>query len=132
MSVKDDAANKANDFVDAINDAARKESLFVEEIPPPFPEYNLSAKERNNTDPRQTPSMDFDPKDWKSHYVRYDMGDPDDVALAEEVNDGVFEGTHIVAREEWVHTKEGSSFILMKYLTKKKKPPSKKTPDDTE
>lgn len=92
-----------------------------------FIDVFAEARRLEDTD---TPRIDPDPKEeskvpkhrYEAHYARYNMDDPDAVARLEKVRteclNGNEAGTHIVTREEWVHTKDGETYVVLSWVVR--------------
>jgi len=111
-----------NDFVDAIQEAMNFDSRnHPEELPPLFPTPSR-IQDRDPTlptDAQETQSQ-FDSSLLEAKYQRFDLSDPLDVKCLEEVNNKVLKQGWLLAREEWVHTKNGGSYVILKYLVNHK------------
>jgi hypothetical protein len=122
--------DRSKDFVEVIQTTNSGSRDFPEEIPPIFPQPER-IKDRPIGEPAPDPNRDLlQKKDLTAKYARFNMGDPDDVRRLEDINNKVLKEGWMLAREEWVHTKDGKTFVLLKYLEskpKKTKQPTTKT-----
>lgn len=120
------AADKGSDFVDAISQAAKADRVY-EEIPPTFPTASMPADKPIDHIEQERANNALNPENFEAHYGRFDMADMEEVEQLEEINNHVLRDGWVMAREEWVHTKEGSSFVIVKYLIAKNKPGKART-----
>lgn len=67
----------------------------------------------------------------KAKYDRFDMCDPDDIKRLEKVNNSILQDGWLLAREEWVRTKDGGTFVIVKYMESKKVKKKKDTSEPT-
>ncbi len=121
------AGDKSKDFVDAISEMNFGARDSPEEIPPLFPQPDR-IQDRPIGEEAPDPDRNMlKPKDLTAKYARFDMAEPDDIRRLEQINNRILKEGWIMAREEWVHTKDGSTFVLVKYLESHHK---KAKPDD--
>jgi len=118
------SADRRNDFVDAIGAAINAtDRAQPEEIPPLFPTPDR-IQDRGPTlptDPTEDASSGVDPQQLEAKYQRFDLADPLDVEQLENINNRILKEGWLHAREEWVHTKSGSTYVILKYLINHKK-----------
>jgi hypothetical protein len=134
--------NFADDFFDAIGTANDPENL--REIPalhpaarsafPPGKWRNVAKEEEGRTAPGAENQLFEQPKGkFKARFGRFDLNDDTQRAELEEIeNSCLTPGKNwILAREEWYNTKDGDTYVVVKYLEfipekKTKKPPEAK------
>lgn len=127
-------ADHRNDFIDAIQEAMDADARSrPEELPPLFP-TPARIQDRDPDLPTDEPetTSQLDSSQLEAKYQRFDLSDPLDVERLEGVNNKVLKEGWLLAREEWVHTKNGGSYVILKYLinhkpkqTKKREPPTR-------
>lgn len=99
------------------------EDCIREEVPPPKR--------------KSTPSLvETSAKDFRARYQRFDIADPDDVAELEKINNHIMQDGWLPGREEWIHTRDGGTYVVLKWLErvtplKKKATPEKDETDAT-
>lgn len=124
-------SDKSSDFVDVIQEANYGSRELPEEIPELFPVPDR-IQDRPIGEAAPEPDRNLiKPRQLKAKYDRFDMCDPDDIRRLEKINNSILQDGWLLAREEWVHTKDGGTFVIVKYLeskkVKKKKDPSEPT-----
>jgi len=55
-------------------------------------------------------------KDFVARYKRFDIGDPVDVAELEKINNHIMQDGWLPGREEWIHTRDGGTYVVLKWL----------------
>ncbi len=115
------AGDKGGDFVDAIGEAAKKERVY-EEIPPLFPTQAMPADKPIDHMGKEDAQTLIIPTNYDARYQRFDMADDQHREELEEINNHILRDGWLMAREEWNHTKEGSTYSIIKYLVAKNKP----------
>ena len=91
------------------------------ELPPSHPDQLLKNAGRGG----QMPAAKL-AGHYESRYKKFSMGDEKQVAELEDINNHILNDGWLPGREEWIHTKEGATYIILKYLVPKdlpKKPP---------
>jgi len=79
------------------------EDRVLEEVPP--------LKEKG------IPSMvETSAKDFKARYKRFDIADPVDVDELEKINNHIMQDGWLPGREEWIHTRDGGTYVVLKWL----------------
>jgi len=112
------SSDHKRDFVDAIGRAVEGDRERPEQLPPLFPVPDR-IRDRDEEDPLTRDVDDrptVDPNKLEAKYERFDLSDAEDVARLEKVNNNAMREGWLLAREEWVHTKDGSTFVILKYL----------------
>lgn len=124
-------ADRSKDFIDVIQEMNSGSREAPEEIPPLFPQPER-IKDRPSGEEAPEPDRDLiKPRQLTAKYDRFDLGKPDDITRLEGVNNRILKDGWLLAREEWVHTKNGGTFVILKYLEtapKKKPEPSPDKP----
>lgn len=113
------SSDHKRDFVDAIGRAIEGDRERPEQLPPLFPVPDRIRDRDDEEDPFARSADDqpsVDPNKLEAKYERFDLSDVTDVARLEKVNNSVLREGWLLAREEWVHTKDGSTFVILKYL----------------
>jgi len=124
--------NKANDFANSINNMKGEPEKVFEELPPLYPTPDR-IEDRPLGEEREPDIASLisapDPEDFEARIERLNLADPVDVKRLEQINNHVLKDKWVLSREEWVHTKDGDTFAVVKYLEykpkKKKKAPKK-------
>lgn len=104
-------ADKAGDFVDAIGALNKKENF--DELPPIFP-TQASLEDSSGKD--DVPALKLNKKHLKAKYARFNLENEEDIERLENINNRVFTDGWVMGREEWVHTKSGSTYVIVKYI----------------
>jgi len=111
----------------------------VEEAPPEsvglpaiFPGSREKVEEREHEEVSK-PEEEKVPhkKDYRAKYRRFDLSDPDDVAELEKVNNHIMNDGWLPGREEWIHTRDGGTYVVLKWL-ECDKVPKKRTAEQEE
>lgn len=112
-----DGGDRKGDFVNALG-RLMGDREHPEQIPPlfPVPERIVDREEEDPLARGAEEQQNVDPNKLEAKYERFDLSDSTDVARLERVNNSVMREGWLLAREEWVHTKDGSTFVILKYL----------------
>ena len=110
-----DASNKAADFVDALANMSALDN-YKEEIPPIFPLFKNDVKDREAPVDPLAPKEKELSRDFTAKYARFDLSTDSDRMELESVMGHVMKDGWMLAREEWVHAKDGNTFVILKYL----------------
>ena len=95
------------------------EDKVLEEVPPP-------------KDKSGPPSLvETSAKDFKARYKRFDLSDQQDVDELEKINNHIMQDGWLPGREEWIHTRDGGTYVVLKWL-ERTKPLKKKEPEKDE
>lgn len=111
------SGDRKSDFVNALGHLMGDREN-PEQIPPlfPVPERIVDHTEEDPLTRGAEKQQGVDPNKFEAKYERFDLSDPTDIARLEKVNNNVMREGWLLAREEWVHTKDGSTFVILKYL----------------
>ena len=129
--------DKKSDFVNSIAQALGDDRANPEQLPSLFPVPDQLEDNEEGTDPLASRVRDTVPglqaEYLETKYAQFDIADPLDVEKLEEINNNVMRKQWILAKEDWNHTKDGGTFIVVKYLinntpaksekSKKREPP---------
>jgi hypothetical protein len=115
-----DSGNKANDFTNALAQMGIGSGQFKEEIPPLFPAYKQDGRDLETVPDPLAPQAKAKRPDYEAHYKRFDLSADSDRLDLEEIMGHVMKDGWLMAREEWVHAKDGNTYVILKYLVRKK------------
>jgi hypothetical protein len=93
------------------------EERVHEEVPPPG-EKGIPSLVETQAD------------NYKARYRRFDLADDKDVADLEEINNHIMKDGWLPGREEWLHTRDGGTYVVLKWLERTK--PLKKKQSEKE
>lgn len=109
-----EAENVRRDFVDAVSEVMRQEGVDGLSLFPAAEDLIVDP-----TKPRTTPEEKDPFANYFAHYHKFDMDHPGDIVEMELIVNHILHDKWILAREEWLHTKEGSTFVVLKWLQPK-------------
>jgi hypothetical protein len=116
----DGGNNTKDDFVDAIAEANKRDGVDSPLFPGPEELLDPTKPEEQEKLLQMAKSMEF-----TAHYARFDLTHEDDVIRLEDIQTKIVMGQAIMGREEWVHSKEGGTVVVLKWLVAIKKEPKK-------
>ena len=67
-------------------------------------------------------------KDFVARYKRFDLADSSDVDELEKINNHIMQDGWLPGREEWIHTRDGGTYVVLKWL-ERIKPLKKSEPE---
>jgi len=112
-------------FMRALDSANREGGPGGSELPNIFPRSVESVEEKVVETIDGIPKKEDVPSlamsnNFTAKYARFNMDDPLDVSKLEAINNHIMKDGWLPAREEWVHTKDGGTFVILKYLERVK------------
>lgn len=115
------------DFTRALESAnASDEPPEVVGLPGIFPGTKEEIEERVHEEvpppeEKGPPSLvETSAKDFVARYKRFDLADPADVTELETVNNHIMQDGWLPGREEWIHTRDGGTYVILKWLERTK------------
>ena len=136
------AADPTSDFARALEAANTTEAPEVVGLPAIFPGSLDKIQDKEEPEAHEheevplpkeqgMPSMvKAGAKDFIAKYRRFNLDDPLDVQELEKINNHIMQDGWLPGREEWIHTRDGGTYVVLKWLertTPLKKP---KSPED--
>lgn len=113
-----------DDFEKAL---AQLNAMEPRDLPPLHPDQLLAEAGRGGQMPAAKLAGQFEAK-----YKKFCLDNEENVKELEEINNHILNDGWLPAREEWLHTKSGTSFVVLKYLVPKEKPKPKKKAKEPE
>ena len=142
---KPKVADPTTDFTRALNAANNPDGVAPESVglPAIFPgsQEEIEDKEERVLEEVPAPKDKSGPpslvetgaKDFKARYKRFDLSDDNDVDELEKINNHIMQDGWLPGREEWIHTRDGGTYVVLKWLERitplKNKQPEKDETD---
>lgn len=129
--MKKAVADPTLDFAHALKKANAEMAPEEVGLPGIFPESREHEEIPAPEKEKSPPSAEMDTKDYHAKYRRFDLADPADITKLEKINDHIMHDGWLPGREEWIHTRDGGTYVVLKWLecTKSKR---KRTPEQAE
>ncbi len=135
---KPKAEDPTTDFTRALAAANNTESEAPEAVglPAIFPESHEAIEERVHEEvpPPEEKGVEFTAEAFVARYRRFDLADPIDTADLEKINNHIMHDGWLPSREEWIHTRDGGTYVVLKWLERvkplKKKTAASENPED--
>jgi hypothetical protein len=109
--------NVNQDYIDIVRVAMEMDGT---KLPDVIPEEALDASLQGK---HALPKLKF-----KVKYRKFNMALDEDVLQLESMKTAIVNGEYIGAREEWNHTKDGDSYVMLSWLVPLKPPPDPNIP----